>query len=241
MEPDVKVIVGGQTFHHYAALLCNCSDYFDAMLSSNMKEGQTNVIEFVDKDPQEWKRVYDFIGDPSNAQLELETIPMLVPWFSELRLSGWLRRCDKVLDIGIHEERNEFDSLQAKKATVGSKRVEATAIINRILDHVQVSVAFHLASSMEEGLSFLDNIFLKYIYYLDPETIGRIIQLLKHEAAWTRLWPRVRMHLPSKVRDFEPENLLDNPLLEEVIHQKSELVYMEEHCDDEDVIGHRYY
>lgn len=85
-QPDVKVVVGGESFYHYSSIFCNCSDYFDAMLASNMKEGATKAIEFPDMYPDEWKHVYHFFepAAATHVDIDVESISMLVPWFSEL-------------------------------------------------------------------------------------------------------------------------------------------------------------
>lgn len=238
MSPDVKVVVGSgdnkKIFHHYAAILCNSSEYFDVALSSSFKEGTTRVLEFPDKDPHEWEQVVDFFHLPaeSTEKITIESIGMLVPWFSELRMTGWLAVCDKVLVNDVLHERDSFKALG--DGMTCKKRAAATAIIHNVLDKLSVAVAYQhaLVSSLEEGLSFLDNVFEKYIYYFDPEAIGNVIDMLKYQDVWNRLWPRVRLHLPSIVRDAKREELVDNPLLEQVLHQKAEISFLEKHCEE---------
>ena len=50
-----SIVVGGEAFYHYRIVLSNGSEYFDVMLRSNMKKGRKKLVEFVDKEPKEWK------------------------------------------------------------------------------------------------------------------------------------------------------------------------------------------
>ena len=96
VEPDVTVVVGGVEFQHYSTFLCCNSDYFDAMLSANMKEKAEKRIEFTNKDPEEWALFYSFI-DPrtcSTAKLTCENVDMLLPWFHEFAMEERLVECD---------------------------------------------------------------------------------------------------------------------------------------------------
>jgi hypothetical protein len=53
-KPDLTIVVGGVEFHHYKQILCAACPFIDAMLSTNMKESQENMIEFAEKDPDLW-------------------------------------------------------------------------------------------------------------------------------------------------------------------------------------------
>ena len=99
VEPDVTVTVGGVDFLHYSTFLCCNSDYFDAMLSVDMKEKAEKRIEFVDKDPEEWKLFYSFI-DPrtcNTAKLTTENVDRLLPWFHEFAMEHRLTECDTIM------------------------------------------------------------------------------------------------------------------------------------------------
>lgn len=105
--PDVTVSVGSgdtkQEFKCYKVILSFASDYLDAMLSSSMKEGEMGVIEFPDKDPEEWKLFYDFIspqkiGEASiSAVISDDNVMILLPWFNEFGINAYLKECDVFL------------------------------------------------------------------------------------------------------------------------------------------------
>lgn len=114
-EPDVTIIVGSgknkKEFQSYGVILAASSPYFDAMLSSGMREGETRRIEFPDKDPEEWTLVMQCM-DPANATLlpDHEQSPLdktnaaeLVPWFHELQMDNYLSKCDSILAALVKE------------------------------------------------------------------------------------------------------------------------------------------
>ena len=76
--PDVTVLIGSgdskQKFKCYKVMLSFASEYLDAMLSSSMKEGEMNVIEFPDKDPEEWKLFYDFISPQKIGEASISAV-----------------------------------------------------------------------------------------------------------------------------------------------------------------------
>ena len=78
MPPDVTVVVGTgdyqQEFKCYKVVLSLASPYLDAMLSNDMVENSTSRIEFLDKDPDEWKIIYGYMTrdtdiNEGNAQM----------------------------------------------------------------------------------------------------------------------------------------------------------------------------
>lgn len=147
MEPDVTIMVGGQEFLHYSQLLCNCSEYFDAMLCSNMKEAQTKIIKFQDKNPEEWNELSVFIDDPVMAELNQENADdRLLPWFSELRMMRWLARSDKFYMSLILNLKSEFS-----KAVVGNlkqRRRHGSRLASDIADLLHTSIDYHLSTQM---------------------------------------------------------------------------------------------
>lgn len=103
VQPDVTIVVGGVEFRHYSTFLCCNSDYFDAMLSVDMKEKSERRIEFAEKDPEEWKVFYAFIDPRScnNVKLNNDNVDMLLPWFHEFAMEEKLVECDTVLSRRI--------------------------------------------------------------------------------------------------------------------------------------------
>lgn len=105
MEPDLTVAVGGVEFFHYKFVLCNSCEFFDNMLSANMRESSTSRIEFPDKDPTEWLEVYKFLDPPVeclgvekslSAMITANSAERLLPWFDYLGLDKLAKDCDEV-------------------------------------------------------------------------------------------------------------------------------------------------
>ena len=105
--PDVIVSVGTgdskQDFECYKVVMAFASPYLDAMLSSEMKEGESGRVEFPMKDPEEWKLFYAFI-DPEKigqrsqqAVIDSRNVLALLPWFHEFQMDDHVKECDEYL------------------------------------------------------------------------------------------------------------------------------------------------
>ncbi|KAL7554529.1 hypothetical protein ACHAWF_017989 [Thalassiosira exigua] len=119
-SPDVIVAVGEgesmQEFECYKLALSFASPYLDAMLGTSMAEANRNRIEFPDKDPEEWKRLYNFI-DPSVivdanycATMDDDVAMKLTPWFHEFQMESFVGKCDAVLSekvVGLSKKRGD--------------------------------------------------------------------------------------------------------------------------------------
>jgi len=74
------------------------------MLSTNMTENNESRIEFPDKDPTEWHKVFYPFIDPSkigmatpSAIINDENVMTIVPWFHEFSMESHLAQCDQFL------------------------------------------------------------------------------------------------------------------------------------------------
>lgn len=96
--PDVTVAVGEggalQEFECYKVVLSIASPYFDAMFSAGMRENETHRIEYPDKDPEEWKIFYQFLGHEIDIK---EYAKILSPSFHEFQMNRHLEKCDGIL------------------------------------------------------------------------------------------------------------------------------------------------
>jgi hypothetical protein len=105
MEPDTVVVVGGVEFFHFKCFLCRCP-YFDNMFASGMKESQENCIEFPDKDPDTWPKVYNVLDAPDHSKNVDQRIEELcsspdpfvyLEWFDFLGCEELVRKLDESL------------------------------------------------------------------------------------------------------------------------------------------------
>jgi len=230
MDPDVKVIVGGKVFLHYSMVLCNASEYFDAMLSSAMKEGQTKVIEFPDKQPDEWEEVYAFLGSPGKADLLTEKgATAMIPWFSELRMVDLVSRCDRVFKDSMVAHKRELDGLlRQPRPARGTGDVEkGTCIVKKALENLEISLFYELPLSAKEGLVFLESVLDHHLHFFDENSVFKFVRILReNEAACEGLWVRcIKPLLHASVHQLEGEELMKNPLLGNVILLKAKLAF----------------
>lgn len=216
IEPDVNIIVGGQTFLHYSMILSNASKYFDAMFSSNMKEARTKEVEWPEKDPEEWKQVYEFIGDPASVTLNEKNVETFVPWFSELRMVGWLKRADEILLSGLVQERDKFGTagIYGTSWTIAAR---SRNLLNKVLKSLECSLRFSLVYASKEGLKLLANHLWCFKLVFDQQSIGRLVSILKDEDAQKHLMSQVKALLPTCTPDMEPVALANNPLIEPML------------------------
>lgn len=234
-EPEVTIIVGGETtFHHYIQLLCNTSDYFDAMLSSDMKESQTKVVEFKDKDPNDWKELSVFFDDPHMAEVNLENVDTLVPLFSELRMMGSLHRSDKFLKEEILKIEAEFKKTTSEtwfdkprlctRRVVDNKMGQVMRLVSSIVAHLKMSIDHHLVLSKEKGLLFLGEVLDDTPHLLQHgDSIGTVASFFNDTQAKNRLWPILKKKLPEACQSLSTDSLSGCALLEAVIQLKAEL------------------
>lgn len=227
-DPDCTVIIGTKVFLHYSTLLCNCSEFFDAMFSSDMKEGQSKSVTFSDNnmDPNEWEQVYRFIGSPATADLKVEDLPMLVQWFSELRMMEWLNRSDRVLKEYILEQRTRFDEMVTEAKESGFRMATGRSILSDTLEKVEMSMMYELSSSLKEGLSFLQLMLNDYLFFFNSQVlIERLVAILGSEVPREYLWQLIKSRLMNSVQDMDPELLIENPLLGNVLLLEARIAF----------------
>jgi hypothetical protein len=105
LDPDLKVIVadcwrGGVL----CVFLSLSSEYFNTVLSSAMKEGETKVSDISNEDPSDWRELFPFfnacVGGTNKQANALST------WLCELCYpdfpnSAWQRQCDNKIKACI--------------------------------------------------------------------------------------------------------------------------------------------
>lgn len=232
-EPDVCVIVGGEKFYHYGCILSNCSEYFNALLASNMKEGTTKVIEFKEKDPEEWKMVARFL-EPSAAihvDIPLEDMEVLVKWFSELEMTGFLSFCDRAVERFVEKQRQNggfkkclnsssrwgLDTSTGRYTSNEANIVsvqEGKAVVEKVLEQAEFSVRYDLKYAIKECAATFSSVLDKCLQLLeDTQSIVRLSSLVKNEEMRAHLLPSIKKMLPDEVPEMKEEDLVDSPLL----------------------------
>lgn len=161
--PDVIVSVGSgdnkQEFECYGVTLSFASEYLDAMLGSSMREGTMNIIEFPEKDPEEWKSLYEFISPETNrtAKITNKNVLVLIPWFHEFQMAGYVNECDKYLANAYFSDiDDEPVSFWIKPSPHDKEKRKGT--FDSILDVLQLSHMYNMnlaKDEMEEMISVL--------------------------------------------------------------------------------------
>jgi hypothetical protein len=122
-EPDLKVVVGGETFFHNSVHFCRASTYFDRMLASNMRESNTMTIEFPHGDPETWVRLCRYV-EPPRSIFPVETLHVteedaknLLPWFHLVEMINLLEQCDVIFSVSspkfLGVDENNVDHLRS--------------------------------------------------------------------------------------------------------------------------------
>eukprot|EP00578_Thalassiosira_sp_NH16_P015670 CAMPEP_0181106502 /NCGR_PEP_ID=MMETSP1071-20121207/16565_1 /TAXON_ID=35127 /ORGANISM="Thalassiosira sp., Strain NH16" /LENGTH=335 /DNA_ID=CAMNT_0023189911 /DNA_START=519 /DNA_END=1526 /DNA_ORIENTATION=- len=165
--PDVIVSVGsGETkreFQCYKVILSFASNYLDTMLSSSMKEGTLNRIDFPDKVPEEWEMLYEFISPQkigrskhsnSNANINSDNVMTLLPWFHEFQMNDYMRDCDDyIAQHFIGEEGRSFWKYERHQNELISvywpRKKRRKEAFGTILNVLQLAHKYDLVSSKD--------------------------------------------------------------------------------------------
>lgn len=95
---DLVVVVGNHEFHHSSAILAYASDYLKRKMVQRNQHGQY-CIDFSSRSPDEWKMVLEFLQPRSlgTAEITLQVLPVILPWFAEFKLKLLLKDIDMYL------------------------------------------------------------------------------------------------------------------------------------------------
>jgi hypothetical protein len=78
--PDATVVVCGKEFREHSNFLC----YFRGAIRSGVKESETLIFNFPDKDPAEWELFMSCMRPGSQICLLTENVEAIVMWSAEL-------------------------------------------------------------------------------------------------------------------------------------------------------------
>lgn len=112
MEPDVDVIVEGETFHLHSYVLMSQSPVFRQMLTSEMREADDGRIILEGKKKEEFRELIRQLETPGSSKppkISPEDAQWLVVWADEYDIKGLKIRCEKVL---MELPASDFDALE---------------------------------------------------------------------------------------------------------------------------------
>lgn len=161
--PDVIVSVGSgdsvQEFECYRVVLSWASEYFDALLSSGMKEDKLGRIEFPDKDPEEFKLFYEFIKPSKiaevkyDANIDMGNVFKLLPWFHQFEMGNHVEECDRILARdwegwrGYCKSRSYWKNTNTKRANENATDLERKEKFGRAFHIIQLADKYGLQST----------------------------------------------------------------------------------------------
>ena len=213
VDHDLTVIVGDKEFRHYSHSLRQASDYFDTMLSTPMKEGETMVVEFKTQEPSEWPAVHQFL-DPASARAARITnrnVQMLLPWFHLLNLPNLLAECDAV----IHRMLSKYDAVHAERTGTRNARL----LIKDLVGQVSDSELYNLKKSFPKGIAVLKHLVENEPGLFDHVSCPYLLKVLdRSQVARESLWPSIRRKLVTKrLLSSSAEDVLDNPFSKDLL------------------------
>jgi hypothetical protein len=218
-EPDLKVLVGGETFFHNSKLFCRASEYFDRMLASDMRESNTMTIEFPDGDPKEWVRLCRYVEPRSTftpypltaekMHVGEEDAKTVFQWFHLFGMTNLLQECDERLSISSPK------FLDYDLNNVNHQR----SIMTEILVWADTAATFGLSETLHVMIKEL-----KWAVHAFPEIITtEILEDMRpfwSTTAGTELWKAVKAMLPDDVKSSHDDAALKaNKLLIELLAQ----------------------
>lgn len=96
-EPDVELLVGPdrESIPAFSQILAVASDFFDAALASDMKEGRSKRIQLLDQKPADVHLLLEYISPGSDVVLNESNVFTLLPLFSQFQFTVALKAADK--------------------------------------------------------------------------------------------------------------------------------------------------
>lgn len=228
--PDVIVSVGTgdskQDFECYKVVLAFASPYLDAMLSSEMKEGESGRVEFPMKDPEEWKLFYAFfgpqnIGQGSQAVIDSENVLQLLPWFHEFQMDYYVKVCDTYLAEQYFEAR--FGSPFCSESDEENHRETTKQELDAALHVLHIAHMYGLVSSkgrISQGFACLmgQHCANELFDFATIESLLKTIQplalegdelMMKNEGGSRELWSAFKTILSPHIPHLSQE-MIDN-------------------------------
>jgi hypothetical protein len=225
-EPDCKVIVGGVEFHHHSFILCFASEYFDTMLSSGMQEAQNKVIEFPDKDPEEWKLVYPFLEPRSvstsvEVKITKENAKAVLPWFHEFGLTKLLQESDEKLWSSLLLFKHGYHPHNLRSL------VDRQNILMEVFDWAATADMYCLNKTREAMTEELKKAVNYFPELITKELLTNMLPFFS-KTGDTELWEAVKSRLPSDVKDGASDDTLkSNPLFIDLLSQSFKIATLE--------------
>lgn len=223
LEPDCTVVCGGEKFYHYKVLLCSGSDFFDTMLSNEMKEREESQVElFPEKDPHEWLEVYAFIEkEADKSKINATNAKRLVTWFDFLGMRELANECDRVYaqNISVAPGLDGFETKwnEVKSLPCPTSQNVVLSVLKRFLSQFKDRQFRNRdrygyarsAAYLSEGLSAAE--------------ARKVKALILDEIGGERVWQTIKnsgyLHFPPVTNQLDRVELAENPLFEYLLRK----------------------
>lgn len=215
-EPDLTVVVGGVVFHHYKIMLCSACDFFDTMLSVQMRENEESRIEFPDKDPKEWLELYPFL-DSTTKRKPPPITPVnamkFISWFDYLGMAEKAELCDNVYAAhlsGDYGSLNYFleiwKATKSKPCPVTHERILGYLRDFLVLLKPKPTPTHHHYGSPTPGTNS----------GMTAADASKIKKAVLDDVGGEKVWAVVKehIHLPPQVKRSSRTEIAENPLFE---------------------------
>jgi hypothetical protein len=207
-EPDLTVVVGGETFLHHSVIFCLASEYFDKMLSSDTRESHTMRIEFPDGDPEEWVRFCRYLEPrslftASTFPVNEEDAKTLFPWFHLFGMTNLLQECDERLSISSPKFLDDDDEEDDDDDSNDVDHQRST--MTDILVWVDTATTYSLSKTLDALMKELNKAVNTFPEIITAEILDNMRPLWS-TAAGTELWEAVKAILPDDVKLSHNEN-----------------------------------
>ena len=202
MEPDVDIVVGVgstcTTYKEYSVILGCLSEYFDAALSSGMKEADTRTFSFPNRDPTEWELLMSVFGLNPTVELQEDNIRTLLSWCSELCMVKAMKKCEQYYLENIITPKSH--TLLTKKYS----RKQEKESLKSFFESFDICIQYNLEKCIHQASGLLRYIYEDRSDILTYDEIEATVGYLKtNELFLDLMWSKFERYLPPSVLTAE--------------------------------------
>lgn len=204
-EPDLKVIVEGETFNVHSHDLMIASDVFASMLESDMREVEEGQISLPGKSKEEFRTLMQHISTANGEatpDIKKENVEFLLKWADEYQMVGLTSRCERFIQKEIGGE--------GEKDVIGRLQLANEYRLANLQDQAANMVAGDIFKYRQEVVQFIDNPFVMKLILPALFKAARIelpSELPTKELKAGDVWPLVARSLEAMKSFPELEDL----------------------------------
>ena len=214
VQPDVTIVVGGKEYHEYQQVLCFSSQYFDGAFRSGMKEAESKRFEFPDMDLKDWELFSSVISPCRNVRISSDNIEDVLRLFDQFCVTCSKLECDRVYCDKVFGQVVPFGQDYSITDISWLQHSQTKGLA----DALALSLEHQLPTTMSAILKLFKNIFPMKALVLNRDSIYRVLSIIKDSIECRdALWPSIFKILPSTLQKENPNVLLANGILPDMI------------------------